>query len=308
MFRHQLKNSIIILSLLFLFINSCEKKEPDKTPEKLLASTTIIADVVKNICGDRANVESILPPGASPHSFEAVPRDMVKIDQADLIFINGAGLEQFLDRLIDHPELKKKIISLSKNIELLHTDQSAPVEEDNHSKDDPHVWMNPQNVITWANTIEETLCKKDSVNCSYYKLKADVYKAQLKALDIWIADQFKSIDENNRKIITDHRMLGYYASRYGLEQTGAIIPGFSTLAEPSAREIARLEDEIIKLKVKSILIGINVNPVLAERITQDTGTRLIRFYAGSLSEKNGPADTYLKYMRFNTKAIVKALN
>ena len=103
-------------------------------------------------------------------------------------------------------------------------------------------------------------------------------------------------------------MLGYFTNRYTLQQVGTILPGFSSLAEPSAREIARLIDEIRKSKVKAILIGVNVNPTLAERITQDTGTKLFRFYAGSLSEKGGPADTYIKYMRYNTRAIVNALN
>jgi ABC-type Zn uptake system ZnuABC Zn-binding protein ZnuA len=307
---HLYRSFLIIIIIGLSIILYCDQKQnPQKNDKlKILATTTIIADVVKNICGDRAIIESLLPLGASPHSFEAVPRDLAKIDRADILFINGGGLERFLEKLVNHSKIKGKTISLSENIEFLYSEDSGHEKEHEHGHVDPHVWMDPQNVLIWANTIEKVLCEKDSGNCEFYKKNADVYRLQLNELNIWIANQFKYIDENKRKIITDHRMLGYYAERYGLEHVGTIIQGFSALAEPSAREIAQLEDEIRKLKVKAILIGINVNPALAERITQDTGTNLIRFYSGSLSERGGPADTYLKYMRFNTQAIVSSLN
>ncbi|MEJ2545959.1 MAG: metal ABC transporter substrate-binding protein [Calditrichaceae bacterium] len=273
----------------------------------ILATTTIIADVVNTICGDIADVESLLPPGASPHSFEAIPNDVIKIAQADIIFINGGGLERSLDKLINKPDVKFKTISLSEKIDFLHTTNSE--HSDAHDDDliDPHVWMDPNNVIIWVNTIERILCAKDSAHCDHYKENADIYRGKLKELDIWITEQLKSINESNRKIVTDHRMLGYFGSHYGLEQAGTIVPGFSSLAEPSAREIAQLEDEIKKLNIKAILVGINMNQALAERIAQDRSIKLIRFYTGSLSEKGGPADTYLKYMQFNTLAIVEAL-
>jgi manganese/iron transport system substrate-binding protein len=299
---------LIILDLILLFNCGNKQFEQKNNNIKILASTTIIADVVKNICGDKMVMETLLPPGASPHSFEPIPRDITKIGQADILFINGGGLEKSIEKLIDQPEIKNKSIILSENIKFLYAKDSEHSDDLHHENTDPHVWMDPHNIIIWVNLIERVLCEKDSGNCDFYKKNANTYRIRLKELDIWIADQFKSIDKNNRKIVTDHRMLGYYGRRYGLEQVGTILPGFSSLAEPSAREIARLEDEIRKLNVKALLIGINVNPALAQRITQDTGTKLIRFYAGSLSEKGGPADTYMKYMRYNTRAIVEALN
>ncbi len=299
---------IIILSLISLF--NCENKQFEQTNNniKILATTTIIADVVENICGVKADVTSLLPLGASPHNFEPIPRDITKIDQCDILFVNGGGLEKYLEKFINQPDVKKKTVSLSENIKFLYSEESEHSKKLYIKKTDPHVWMDPQNVIIWVNTIERVLCERDSVNCSIYKKNSEDYRLKLNELDIWIANQLKFIDENNRKIVSDHRMLGYYGNRYGLQQVGTILPGFSSLAEPSAREMARLEDEIRKLNVKALLIGISMNPALAERITQDTGTKLVRFYAGSLSEKSGPADTYLKYMRYNTRAIVKALN
>ena len=274
----------------------------------ILTTTTISADVVENVCGDHAEVQSLLPQGASPHGFEPAPRDVAKIERADILFISGGGLEQFLDNLINTPDINNKTISLSKNVKFLHSNEPEHTEEHNYKQIDPHVWMNPLNTIIWVNTIEEYLCETDSNNCEFYKKNAEAYRTKLIELDVWIADQFKSIDENNRKIVTDHRMLEYFTHRYGLEQVGTIIPGFSALAEPSAREIAQLQDAIKAQNIRAVLIGFSINPTLAERITNDTGTNLIRFYGGSLSEKGGPADTYLKYMHFNTQAILQALN
>lgn len=299
---------IMMVAVLSFFINCNDKKSPPKNDKlNILATTTIIADVIHNVCSDKAYVESLLPPGASPHSFEAIPRDIVKIEKADLIFINGGGLERSLEKLIYKPEIKNKTISLSENINFLHTTGSQRSDEPDHNGIDPHVWMDPQNVIIWVNTIKSVLCEEDSENCDLYKKNANTYRKKVKELDFWITDKFKFIDESNRKIVTDHRMLGYYGNRYGIEQVGTILPGFSSLAEPSAREVARLEDEIRKLNVKAILVGININPSLAERIANDTGTKLIQFYTGSLSEKGRSADTYLKYMQFNTLAILDAL-
>ncbi|MBN2089153.1 zinc ABC transporter substrate-binding protein [candidate division KSB1 bacterium] len=303
-------SSLILLIAVFSLCINCTDNKPDLKNNKLtiLATTTIVADVIQNICADAAYVESLLPPGASPHSFNAIPRDIAKIDQADLFFIHGGGLEQSLEKLINQPDIKNKTISLSEHIDFLHAENSEHPDEHDHGSIDPHVWMDPHNVIIWVNTIKSALCEKDSVNCDQYKKNADIYRMKLIELDAWIANQFQAIDENNRKIVTDHRMLGYFGHRYGLQQVGTILPGFSSLAEPSAREIARLEDQIKQLKLTAVLIGINMNPALAERITQDTGTKLIRFYTGSLSEKGGAADTYIKYMQFNTQAILKALN
>ena len=306
-------SKIIIIVVIFisglLCLSGCNDKSKirDSGKIQILTTTTIIADVVVNVCENKANVECILPPGASPHGFEMVPRDMLKIDKANILFINGGGLEKFLEKVINRQDVKNKTISLSDHVKFLHkTDLNH--ENDHHELSDPHVWLDPNNVILWVNEIESALCKKDSVNSTHYKKNAQAYRLELQQLDKWITNQFDTIYADQRKIVTDHRMLGYYANRYGLEQIGTILPGFSSLAEPSAREIARLQEEIRKLNVKAIMVGMNMNPALAVRITKDTGTKLVRFYGGSLSEKGGPADTYLKYMRFNTRAIVEALN
>ena len=133
------------------------------------------------------------------------------------------------------------------------------------------------------------------------------YRQELIDLDQWILEQVAQIPEANRELVTDHQLFIYFANRYGFEQIGAIVPGYSTLSEPSAQELAQLEDAIRELGVRAIFVGNTVNPALAQRVANDTGTKLVFLYTGSLTEATGPAPTYLDYMRFNVQAIVEAL-
>ena len=172
---------------------------------------------------------------------------------------------------------------------------------------DPHVWTDPRLVSLWAERTAQALGELDPANAATYQANAAAYQQQLSELDAWIEAQVAQIPAGNRKLVTDHETFNYFADRYGFQTVGAVIPGFSTLAEPSAQELAALEDAIRSLGVKAIFVDSTVNPALAERVAQDTGTRLVRVYSGSLSEAGGEAGTYLDYMRFNTNAIVSAL-
>jgi ABC-type Zn uptake system ZnuABC Zn-binding protein ZnuA len=147
----------------------------------------------------------------------------------------------------------------------------------------------------------------DPDNEETYRRNASAYQKELAELDRWIEAQVAQVPPEQRKLVTDHETLNYFAQRYGFETVGAVIPGFSTLAEASAQELAALEDTIRSLGVKAIFLDSTVNPTLAERVAQDTGTRLVRVYSGSLSEAGGEAGTYVDYMRYNTNAIVSAL-
>ncbi|NJN68533.1 MAG: zinc ABC transporter substrate-binding protein [Chloroflexaceae bacterium] len=179
--------------------------------------------------------------------------------------------------------------------------------EHEHSGSDPHVWFSPASVQGWVNNIEQTLRHADPSNADTYAARASAYREELHHLDTWISEQVALVPPDRRKLVTDHTAFGYFAHRYGFEQVGAVVPGFSTMAEPSAQELAQLEDAIRAHQVPAIFVGTTVNPSLSERVAGDTGTRLVMLYTGSLSEAGGPADTYLKLMGYDTQAIVTAL-
>jgi manganese/iron transport system substrate-binding protein len=274
----------------------------------VVATTTIVGDIVQNIGGDAIQLSVLLPPGVDAHSFQPTPQDVAKISKADIIFANGAGLETFLQPMLQNAGSQAPIVSVSDGVKLLAApDLNTTQPTEQHASGDPHTWFDPENVVVWSQSIADELGRLDPAQAQSYNANAQAYQAQLKDLDTWIRGQVSGLPEAGRQLVTDHDSFTYFANRYGFKLVGAVVPGYSSLAEPSAQDLARLEDAIRKLGVKAVFVGQTANPALAERVTQDTGTRLVTLYGESLSKPDGPAPTYLDFMRYNVNAIVKAL-
>ncbi len=309
-------------------------------PLQVVATTSIVADVVKNIGGDRIAVAALLPIGADIHTYEPTPQDLAKAADARLVFVNGAGLEEFLSVLIENAGAADKVVEVSHGIELKdfgahshdHGDEgkehshegeehshegedhdhegeehSHEGEEHSHEGGDPHTWVDPNNVKIWVENIRAALTAADPAGEAAYRANAEAYLKQLDEIDAWIRQQIAQIPAENRKLVTDHQLFGYFAERYGFEQIGAIIPGYSTAAQPTAQEIAAIEDAIRAFGVKAVFVSKAVNPGLAQRVAEDTGIQLVGLYHGSLSAPGGEAATYLDYLRYNVTQIVNAL-
>ena len=306
---------VLILPLLVV---ACQPTSPAGTAAdgiRIMATTTIVGDIVRQVAGDQLQVDVLLPVNTDPHSFQPTPQDIARIADAAVVFANGAGLEEFLENLIEGADSAGKVIHLSDGLELLDFDDDHEDEDDDHEDGDdpdhegfdPHVWTDPHNVKEWVRVFARELSTIDPDNAGTYQANADRYTSELDDLDAWIVEQVAEIPEANRVIVTDHQLFGYFAYRYGFEQAGTVIKGYSTLAAPSAQELAALEDTIRELNVRAIFVGTTVNPSLSQRVTEDTGTQLVYLYTGSLSEPGGPADTYLAYIRYNVSAIAAAL-
>jgi ABC-type Zn uptake system ZnuABC Zn-binding protein ZnuA len=296
------------LAVLFfstLVLTACSQKSGQSSVgDKLMvvATTTIIGDVVSHVAGDLIDLNVMLPLGTDPHGFDPTPQDVAKVADADVLFANGAGLEEFLDVLIESAGAEDKVKFISDGIDFLAS-------EDEHDNEgvDPHTWTDPNNVMVWVKNIEHKLSEMDPTNAVPYAANTASYLAELEELDAWIREQVALIPEADKKIVTDHNLFGYFVEEYGFEQVGTLIPGYSALAEPSAQELAKVEDLISDFNVKAIFVGKSVNPGLAQRVTEDTGTKLVFIYTGSLSELDGEAGTYVEYMRYNTIKFVEAL-
>ncbi|MDH7490041.1 MAG: metal ABC transporter substrate-binding protein [Anaerolineae bacterium] len=273
---------------------------------RVVATTSIVADVVANVGGDRIALTTLVPLGADPHSFQPTPQDMAALAKAHVVFANGAGLETFLESLMDSVGIGDRLVYVSEGVALLEAAHEHEGEA-GHEGGDPHTWFDPNNVMVWARNIRDTLSALDPVNAAVYQTNAQAYIARLEELDAWIRREVARIPPDSRKLVTDHATFTYFAARYGFEQVGAIFPGYSTLASPSAQELAALEDVIRAQGVKAVFVGKSVNPALAERVAQDTGVRLVFLYTGSLGGAGSPASTYLDMMRYNVSAIVDAL-
>ena len=286
---------------------SASAQQPSGGRLKVLATTTIVADVVSQVGGDLIDLSVLLPVGTDPHSFDPTPQDISEVSEADLVFVNGAGLEEFLDNLIESAGVQERVIQVSDGIDFLALEAEGDEHDDHHSGVNPHTWTDPNNVIIWTSNIAQALSNMDPENAGKYHANAEAYQAELKTLDTWIRDQVNLIPLENRKLVTDHKLFGYFAEEYGFEQVGALIPGYSTLAEPTAQELAEIEDAIEGLDVTAIFVGNTVNPALAQRVSEDTGIQLVFVFTGSLGDSDSDVGTYIDYMRYNTKAFVDAL-
>ena len=177
-----------------------------------------------------------------------------------------------------------------------------------HHEGDPHFWLDPNNVIKYVENIRDGLSQADPTGAATYKTNADVYIAQLKELDQWIAEQVKAIPQERRLLVTNHESFGYLADRYGFQIVGTIIPSVSTGASPSAQQLAALVNQIKSAKAKAIFLETGTNPQLAKQIAQETGIKVVmELYTHSTTDTKGPAPTYIEMMKYNVKAIVDTL-
>ena len=287
----------------------------DSTNLEIVVTTTFIGDVVGQVAGEIPEITVLLEPGQNPHSYQPTPRDMVKISQADAIFVNGLNLEEFLDDLLDGSDTEAELIVVSEGIQQLGLPDQNGGEGNDHENEedhdhgigyDPHVWFDPNNLIIWTNNIVNALTHLDPSHAADYQANGQAYQEELMALDNWIRMEIDRIPEGNRELVTDHASLGYFAQQYGFTQTGAVIPALTTEAETSGQELAGLIDTIQENDVKAIFIGIDFDTTLAQRVAEETGVDLIPLYFGSLSDGE-PAGTYLDFMRYDVSAIVSAL-
>jgi len=302
------KIALLLILTLSLMLAACGGQAATRPATsgklKVVATTSIIGDVVANIGDDLIDLTVMMPAGADPHSFEPSPRQIAALSDADIVFVNGFDLEETLTPVLDSAATPDKIVAVSDGVDpILFAGKDADA-MDKGQRYDPHTWMDPNNVVVWTQNIEDALSKVDPDHEDAYHQNAEDYRDQLQELDDWIQAQIAPLLP--LKVVTDHKVFGYFARRYGIEQVGAIVPSYSAMAQPSAQELAQLEDAIKQLGVKAILVGNTVNPSLAERVAEDTGVQLIPIYTGSLSGPDGPAVTYIDFMRYDVDAIVKA--
>jgi ABC-type Zn uptake system ZnuABC Zn-binding protein ZnuA len=298
-----MRRSIVILTFIILLASACSPiaSQPNpKTGPIVLASTTFLADMARNVAGDRVQIDSLLPTGADPHGYQPTPSDVAKISKSTVLIVNGLGYEQFLSTLLSNAGGKRDVIEATAGL------RPRKVAGAEHGVD-PHMWLDPNNVVVYAENIRDALAKVDPDGAAIYKANTDAYVAQLKALDAWIFEQVNQIPAERRLLVTNHEALGYFADRYGFTVIGAVVPGFSTDAAPSAQQMAELIDLIKSSGAPAIFLGQVESDTLAAQIANETSAKVVSdLYLESLTEGT-PAATYIDMMKHNVTRIVEAL-
>jgi len=273
---------------------------------RVVATTNIVGDVVRQVGGDQIELVTLMGIGVDPHSYVPAPSEVAAIHDAHLVFLNGGGLEGGLENLLDSAGGGAPRVEISEGIQFLPARAGAEAETgDDHGELDPHVWFGVPNVIRWVDNARQALSRLDAGNADAYQANAERYSQELEELDAWIHAQVETIPAPNRKLVTNHASFGYFAP-YGLEQVGTVYP-FNPSAEPSARNIAELQETIQRYGVPAIFTESTVNAKLAQQVAADTGVRLVPLYTGSLGGPGSGAETYVELMRYDVAAIVEAL-
>jgi len=368
----------VVFALMFALFTFAPLAAQD-APLTVIATTTILADVARNIGGDAINVESLLPPDADTHAYEPTAEDAARLTDADLLLVVGIGYEEFLGDLLMLAGTDTPVVEVSTGLEILEggadvhegeehdaeeadheegeehdaadvigvygtddlecaheedeeasakaryrfarygisTDQLDGIggdhddedeDEHGHGACDPHVWMNPLNVITWANTIADAFAAADSANADLYRENAAAYAAQLEALDLEITQLLAEIPDERRVLVTNHEFMGYFAAHYGFEVAATVLPGSQTAAEPDPQALAELITLIETENVPAIFAEVSANADIAQLIADESGVVVVStLFSESLSGADGAAPTYIDMIRANATTIADVL-
>lgn len=302
----------VIAVLLACTLMVAKAQAADKVP--VVASFSIIGDLVNQVGGDQVEVALLVGPDIDMHSFQPSPTDSRKLADARLVVTNGLGLEGWADRLVKASGYRGAQLVASKGVKPLAAHEHGEHEKHDghkgeahgHGASDPHAWQDVGNVKKYVANIRDALIAIDPDHQSDYRKNAERYLNELDALDRDIRAAVATIPPDRRRVITTHDAFNYFEKAYGIEFLAA--QGVSGDSEPSARDIARLIRQIRKEKVAALFFENVAGERLLERIAAETSARLGgTLYSDALSAPGGPAATYLDLMRHNIKTIAAAL-
>lgn len=293
------RRAVIIASLLFASMSPAVAQ--DTLP--VVASFSILGDIVKNVGGDRVAVKSLVGPNGDAHVYSPSPADAKTLADAKVIFTNGLGFEGWIGRLIKSSNTKAPNVVASKGVK---SRKIADPHGHDHGDGDPHAWQSVPNVKIYVANIRNALIAADPAGKTAYEANAAAYLAKLDALDREVRDAIAKIPPERRKIITTHDAFGYFEDAYGMD---FIAPqGVSTDSEASARDVARIIQQVRKQKIPAVFLENISDPRLLKRIADETGVKLGgTLYSDALTDEKGDAPTYIDLIRHNIRTLSAAL-
>lgn len=297
MASHRLPITALALACAAILAAGCANEEAaeEERPITVVATTTQVADMVREVAGGRATVRALMAAGADPHDFELRPSDLDALSGADLVVRSGGEVDEWTQEAIEAAGAEASVVSL-----LDHVDQTA-------NRSDPHWWHDPRNGVRAVEALRDAMAEADPAGEALYGRSASSYARRLRRLDAAIARCWSRIAPERRKLVTTHDALGHYARRYGLQVVGAVLPSTSTQGQASAGAVDDLIGTIRREKVAVIFTDASADPGVEQAIAADSGARVgDRLYVDSLAAE-GPAATYAGSLAANTRAMVEGL-
>lgn len=272
-------------------------------PLRVLATTSLVGDVVGRVGGAAIDLTTLMGPGQDPHSYQPGAADLSAAADADVIFVNGWNLEEGL--VDDLATIGGAVAPISAGIE------PRPLAGEEGNAADPHVWQSVPNVYRWVENARDVLSAADPANAATYAANAAAYRTELEALEAEVLTQTAAIPVGRRVLVTNHDTFGYFADAYGFRVLGSVVPGASTLAEPTAANVAELARVMADEGVCSLFIETTVSDQLARTLGQELSdcetVQVLTLYSDALGLPGSGADSYAGMMRANVATLAAAL-
>jgi zinc/manganese transport system substrate-binding protein len=274
-------------------------------PLRVVATFSVLGDLAKQVGGDAVAVTTLVEPGGDAHVYQPTPNDAKTIANADLVLVNGLGMEGWLDRLIGASGYKGEVVVVSRGVKpLTMIGDDGP--EKGRKITDPHAWQNVANGQIYVRNIAAAFVKAAPAEAGAIEQRTQQFLKELADLDTWVKTETAHVPMSQRKIITSHDAFGYFGAAYGVTFLAPV--GISTESEPTAADLGKLIKQIKKEHINALFIETMTDPRLIQQISRETGASVgPALFSDSLSPEDGPAPTYVKMFQNNVPAMVEAM-
>lgn len=292
-----MKSRLIALGIAF-FLLGVPAAAADRI--KIVASFSVLGDMVQQIAGNHADLVTLVGPNGDAHTYEPSPTDAKSVAAAKIIFVNGLGLDKWMERLAKSSDTKGTVVVTSKGV------KPRTMVEESETITDPHAWQDIENGVLYVQNISATLSSADPVNAADYRAASDAYIVKLHALDADIRRQIAAVPPGKRRVITSHDAFGYFGAAYGVEFLAP--EGLSTETEASAGDLSKLMDQIKQEHIKALFLENMTDPRMMTMLSSETGVELGGdLYSDALSPADGPAAHYIDMFKNNVAKLVAGM-
>ncbi|MDV2686515.1 metal ABC transporter substrate-binding protein [Alkalihalophilus lindianensis] len=289
---------IMVTSLIMVACGGVDRTTENSGELKVITSFSILADITKNVVGDRAEVDYLVPIGEEPHGYEPIPSDFQKASDSSVFYVNGLGLEEWLERLVANAGGGADIITVSDGIDVIGVEGS--------NEDDPHAWLDVENVITYVGNIRDDLSQRDPEGADEYAANADAYIKELQELDEWIQTETLNIPEEKRTIVISENAFKYFGEAYGYETIG--IWELNSHEEGTPGQISRVVDLIQDESIPAVFLETTIDSRFMDTVSSNAGVEIAgEVYTDAVGPSGSGAETYIDMMKHNVNTFVEGL-
>jgi zinc/manganese transport system substrate-binding protein len=297
----------LLAGCLTLAVSSLPVAAQNADKLKVVATFSILGDMVRNVGGERVAVATLVGPNGDAHVYSPTPADGRRLTEAKIVFTNGLKFEGWIDRLVKSSGTRAEKIEAAKGVKPLKSNDEGHGHDHGNGGFDPHAWQSIGNAKIYVANIRDALIAADEAGKATYEANAASYLERLDEVEAEVKGLVARIPPERRRIITSHDAFRYFEEAYGIDFVSP--QGVSTESEASAKDVARIIQQIRRETITAVFVENVSDARLMERIAKETGAKVgEKVYSDALSEPNGPAGTYIDMMRHNIRAFSAALS